>query len=133
MASSSKKNYQKKIKKEFKDIFESITEAIESVNKNLDCEIKWGRLTYGLQGDYHHWICGISQTKKSINVTFHFGGILKDKEKYFIVGESLFLRKLEYSAINSVDTKVIKDFVKQAINKLDYFKANWKTLNSKKK
>ncbi|MDD2483032.1 MAG: DUF1801 domain-containing protein [Candidatus Shapirobacteria bacterium] len=122
-----------KIDPNFLDIFERITKAIESVDEKLDCEIKWGKLTYGLSGDYHHWICGIAQTKKSLNLIFHFGGLLEDKNKKFIVGESFFLRKLEYSSIDNVDIAVIKDFVKQAINKVDYFKENWKILSKESK
>ena len=121
-----KKIYISKINPDFRAIVESITKTIESTDKNLVCAVKWGRLTYGLSGDFHHWICGIAQTKKGINLIFHFGGILDDKEKKFISGDSFFLRKLEYSAISDVEEKVIKDFVKQAICKLEYFKANWK-------
>jgi len=124
-----KKTYISKINPEFKEIVEAITKTIESVDKKLDCKIKWNRLTYGLSGDYHHWICGIAQTKKSINLIFHFGGILEDKNKNFIAGDSFFLRKLEYQKIGDFDEKVIKYFVKQAIGRLDYFKNNWKKLN----
>jgi hypothetical protein len=128
-----KKTYLSRINPDFKGIIESLTKAIESADKKLDCDIKWGRLTYGLSGDYHHWICGIAQTKKAISLIFHFGGILDDKNKKFIAGDSFFLKKLEYSTINDVDQEVIKDFIKQAINKLDYFKNNWRELNKKSK
>jgi len=133
MSLDTKKVYINKIDLNFKEIVEVITKTIESVDKNLECEIKWGRLTYGLSGDYHHWICGIAQTKKTINLIFHFGGILDDKNNHFIAGDSFFLRKLEYSTANDIDEKVIKDFVKQAIKKLDYFKLNWKELNKQSK
>jgi hypothetical protein len=126
---TAKQDFQNKISKDFQDIFQTVTKAIESVDSNLACEIKWGRLTYGLSGDYHHWICGIAQTKKSLNLIFHFGGLLEDKNQKFIAGESFFLRKIEYKSVDDVDVKLINDFIKQAINKLDYFKENWKTLN----
>lgn len=128
---NAKKDFLNKVNNDFKDVFLKVTQAIESVDNQLACEIKWGRLTYGLSEDYHHWICGIAQTKKSINLIFHFGGLLEDKNKKFIVGESFFLRKLEYKSVDEVDEKLIHNFVKQAINKLDYFKENWKTLNRK--
>lgn len=133
MSLDTKNTYIDKIDSSFKEIVEVITKTIESVDKKLECEIKWGRLTYGLSGDYHHWICGIAQTKKTINLIFHFGGILDDKNNHFISGDSFFLRKLEYSTTNDIDEKVIKDFVKQAIHKLDYFKLNWKELNKQSK
>ena len=128
-----KKTYISHIDLNFQKIVEVLAKTIESIDKKLDCEVKWGRLTYGLSGDYHHWICGIAQTKKTVNLIFHFGGILDDKSKHFIVGDSFFLRKLEYSTVGDIDEKVIKNFVKQAINKLDYFKNNWKELNKNSK
>jgi len=133
MSSDIKELYISKIDPNFKEIVEKLTKVIESTNKEINCEIKWGRLTYGLLGDYHHWICGIDQTKKSINLIFHFGGILDDKNKKFIAGNSFFLRKLEYSTVDDINDKVIKDFIVQAISKLDYFKNNWQELNKNSK
>jgi hypothetical protein len=92
-----------------------------------------GQINICYSKDYHHWICGIAQTKKSVNLIFHFGGILDDKNKNFITGDSFFFRKLEYSKLTDINEKIIKDFIKQAISKLDYFKKNWKELNKKSK
>jgi hypothetical protein len=128
-----KRAYISNINPSFQRIVETLIKTIESVDKKLECEVKWGRLTYGLLGDYHHWICGIGQTKKTTNLIFHFGGILDDRNEHFIVGDSFFLRKLEYSTINDINEGVIKDFIKQAIDKLDYFKNNWKELNKNSK
>lgn len=133
MSKEVKEIYISKINPDFKEVVEVITKTIESVDKKLDCEVKWGRLTYALSEDYHHWICGIAQTKKSVNLIFHFGGILEDKNKNFIAGDSFFLRKLEFSKSTDINEKIVKDFVKQAINKLDYFKNNWKELSEKSK
>ncbi len=133
MSINVKKMHISKINPNFKKMVEVLAEVIESVDKKLTCEIKWGRLTYGFSGDYHHWICGIAQTKKAISLIFHFGGILDDKNKKFIAGDSFFFRKLEYPEIGDIDKKVIKDFVKQAILKLEYFKNNWRELNKKSK
>jgi len=133
MSKEIKKVYISKINPDFKEIVETITKTIESVDKKLDCEVKWGRLTYAISKDYHHWICGIAQTKKSVNLIFHFGCILDDKNKNFITGYSFFFRKLEYSKLTDINEKIIKDFIKQAISKLDYFKKNWKELNKKSK
>ncbi|MFZ5377015.1 MAG: DUF1801 domain-containing protein [Patescibacteria group bacterium] len=127
-----KENFSSNIRSEFQEIFDRITQIIHEANDQLTCEVKWNRLTYGLSQDYHHWICSIDQTKKSLNLIFHFGGLLNDPNNHFIVGTSLFLRKLEYKSIDEVDEKIITNFVKQAINKLGYFKENWKRLSQKK-
>ena len=124
--------FSNKIHPGFQSIFSKVTKAIESVDKNLESDIRWGRLTYGLCGDFHHWICAVAQTKKSLNLIFHFGGLLEDKEKQLISSNSFFFRKLEYMSVDDVDEETIKGFVKQAVSKLDYFKNNWRVLNKTK-
>jgi hypothetical protein len=53
---------------------------------------------------------------------------LEDKYKVFITGQSKFLRKIEFQSTDDIDIKIIKDYISQAILKLDYFKNNWKKL-----
>jgi len=117
---------------EFQNIYDQVLKTIGSSDKNLKSAIKWGKLTFAFKGDFHHWICAVAITKQSVNLTFHFGGILEDKNKKFVTGESFFLRKLAYKDLDEVDPDVIKDFINQAIDKLDYFKDNWKELNKEK-
>lgn len=118
---------------ESKKIFDAVISAVRASDKNLEASTKWGKLTFSFKGDFHHWICAISPTKKSVNLIFHFGGLLTDKKKAFKSGESFFLRKLEYKSLNEVNPAIINDFVNQAINKLDYFRLNWKELNKQSK
>jgi len=120
-----KQKFTDKITPEFKELIEELINCIESANKNLQHDIKWGRLTFAVNGDYHYWICGIAITKRSVNLIFHFGGLLDDKNNLFISGSSQYLRKLEFKNRKDIDEKVVVDFIKQAVNKLDYFKTSW--------
>lgn len=63
-------------------------------------------------------------------MVFHFEGILNDKCNHFIVGDSFFLRKPEYSSVDDLDAKVIKNMVNKQLINLN-FRANWKTLDNK--
>ncbi|MGE5392713.1 MAG: DUF1801 domain-containing protein [Candidatus Saccharibacteria bacterium] len=116
-----------------KPIFNSVVKAVEGTDKKLTSAMKWGRLTFGLGGDYHHWICAVYETKKSTTLIFHFGGLLEDKRKVLIAGDSVFFRKLEFTKKEDVDEKLIRGFVSQAIKKLDYFKKNWREINRQAK
>lgn len=97
---------------------------------SLDSAIKWRQLTYGMDGDFHHWICAIAVTKKQVTLTFHFGALLADPEGAFRQGTSKFMRMLDYTAPAAVDADLIARRVTEAIARLDYFKANWQRIQA---
>lgn len=112
-----------------KPIANTLIDSLIHNNPNFDFAIKWKRLTFALNHDFHHWLCAVQSMKKSIGLVFHFGGLLDDPNKFFIKGESRFLRKIEYKSIEEIDTSSIQFFIDQAIGRLEYFKANWRELN----
>jgi len=121
----------KTIRSPYLEVAEKIIDMIIVRYKDLDYAIKWKRLTFAINRDFHYWLFAIQPTKNSVGIVFHFGGILEDKNRIFIKGESIFLRKLEYKSLESIDWNTIEYFIEQALSKLDYFKANWKELNKK--
>ncbi|MEZ5124645.1 MAG: hypothetical protein R2826_00150 [Thermoleophilia bacterium] len=64
----------------------------------------------------HHWVCGIAVTKRSVDLIFHFGG--------------KFLRKLQFADAEDVQQELVLGFVEQAIDRLPYFRENWKTIQA---
>lgn len=96
----------------------------------LQSAIKWGKLTYAADDDFHHWICAVSVGKKQVTLTFHFGGLLPDPDGTFREGASKFLRMLDFDSPESVDPTAIARTVGDALGKLDYFKANWKAISA---
>lgn len=112
------------------EIVNAIVAAISSAEQNLDMAIKWRRLTFALEHDFHHWICGIEITKSYVGIIFHFGGLLDDPRGKFKIGASNFLRKIEIRSLREIENDVIQDFIDQAVNKLPYFKENWKKLKN---
>lgn len=111
-------------------IVERIDAAIRSPGLELDRAVKWGQLTYAQDGDFHHWICAVRITRHFVGLSFHFGGLLNDPAGILIAGGSKFLRKIEYRRAEEVDPNVIRDFVAQAIAKLDDFRAHWKEIQT---
>ena len=113
-----------------KQIAERLMEIILHSNSGMSGEIRWGKPTFGLNNDFHHWICAIQIMKNKVSLIFHFGGLLHDKNNRFIAGTSRFLRKLEYDSLSSINEAEVLAFIKQATEKLPYFRDNWKTLNA---
>jgi hypothetical protein len=116
----------------YKEIVNELSASILNVNNQITQDIKWKKLTFGLNDDFHHWLCQINFTKKGVVLYFHFGGLLDDKYNVFITGESKFLRKIEFKSINDINKKIINDYISQAISKISYFKNNWKELAKQK-
>lgn len=111
-----------------KEIINKLSTVILKVDNHITQDIKWKKLTFGLNDDFHHWLCQINFTKRAVVLYFHFGGLLEDKYGVLITGQSKFLRKMEFQSLDDVDQKIIKEYISQAIAKLDYFKNNWKKL-----
>lgn len=113
---------------EFREIGGRLAEIIACSGVPLDPAIKWGQLTYARDGDFHHWVCAIGLTKRTVGLSFHFGGLLDDPAGVFKTGSSAFLRKIEYRTIADVNETVILGFLEQALARLDYFKENWQEI-----
>lgn len=109
---------------------ERLADAITGADTRLGTAIKWGRLTFALGGDFHHWICGISAARQGATVQFHFGGLLPDPDGRLIAGSSRFLRRLDFASADSVDTELVAGFVRSAVDRLPFFKAHWKEIQS---
>ena len=107
-----------------------LAEIILRSHGGMETAIKWGKLTFGINSDFHHWICAIQVTKNKVALIFHFGGLLCDENNRLIAGTSRFLRKLEYDSLSSIDEAEVLAFVEQAVEKLPYFRDNWKELNA---
>ena len=53
---------------------------ILGVDSRLNQAIKWGRLTFAIEGNWHHWLCSIAASHKSSSLVFHKGVLLDDSE-----------------------------------------------------
>ena len=76
-----------------------VTEAailILGVDSRLKQAIKWGRLTFAFEGNWHHWLCSFAVTKQTRNLVFHKGVFLEDPEG-MLTGGGRYIRQLPLS------------------------------------
>lgn len=116
------------VRPEFREIAQRLHSIVQSVSNRLQYSIKWKKLTYAIDGDFHHWVCAISITKSNVGLVYHFGGLLNDERHLLIKGDSKFFRKIEIKNSHNIDEDVIREFLLQAIDKLPYFIENWKEI-----
>jgi hypothetical protein len=111
-------------------IVERLVAVVDGSGHELDAAVKWRQLTFAHRGDFHHWICAVAVTKRAVGLNFHFGGLLDDPDGLFKSGSSRFLRKLEYLTLEDIDEPVLLGLLSQAIDRLDYFRDNWKAIQA---
>jgi hypothetical protein len=81
---------------------EGITEAI-----------RWRRLTFTIDGNWHHWLCAIAVTKPAVALVFHKGSLLEDQAGV-LRGEGSYLRRVAYHQA-AADPSAVTALVRQAI------------------
>jgi hypothetical protein len=77
---------------------EEVAALISAVDPRLNQAIKWGRLTFAVEGNWHHWLCGIAVTKKTSNLVFHKGALLEDPEG-LLRGTGQYVRQLPLATV----------------------------------
>lgn len=115
---------------ERRQVVYQIVKAVQKAEPDLSMSIKWNQLTFAKDDDFHHWICGIRLLKSSVNLYYHFGGLLDDPHHNLSSGSSKFGRWLVFSNVKEIEGKVIENFTKKAIEKLPFFKAHWRDIQA---
>jgi hypothetical protein len=59
----------------------------------LDEAVKWGRLTFTADQDWHHWVCAVAASKSGVNLVFHKGSLLPDP-KELLTGDGKYIRQV---------------------------------------
>lgn len=79
----------------------------------LDEAIKWNRLTFTAGGDWHHWICAVSVTKRAASLMYH-KGVLLDDPKGLLEGDGQYLRGISYAQAHD-EPDAVAALVRQAV------------------
>jgi hypothetical protein len=62
----------------------------------VDEAVKWRRLTFTVDGDWHHWLCAVAASTKGVALMFHKGALLDDPAN-LLRGEGRYLRQVPYA------------------------------------
>jgi hypothetical protein len=78
----------------------------------IDEAIKWGRLTFTVDGNWHHWLCAVAVTARGVSLVFHKGALLDDPAG-MLEGEGRYLRQSAYDRV-AADPEAAAALVRQA-------------------
>jgi hypothetical protein len=75
--------------------------------------LKWGRLTFTRAEDWHHWICGVSPSRKAVKLVIHKGAMLRDPHRV-LQGSGRYTRFIQFRAPDEIDADILVPILRQA-------------------
>ncbi len=69
--------------------------AVEEAVPGVESAVKWKRLTFTLDGDFHHWLCAIAASGAGVRLVFHKGALLGDPDG-LLTGDGKYAREVSY-------------------------------------
>jgi len=96
---------------------------IRATRPDLEAAIKYKILMYGLNGDFHTWVCAINAGRRRVSVNFLYGVMLEDTRHVLRAGSSV-LMSWDFDFDEEVDPAAVAAYVAEAAAKNEDYKAN---------
>lgn len=92
---------------------ERLAALIRSAASDVSEDVKWGRLTFTADDDWHHWLCSVAVAKQDVTVTFH-KGVLLDDPHGVLTGDAAYVRHMSFDAAIA-DPDAVTALVREAV------------------
>ena len=96
---------------------------IRATRPDLAAAIKYKILMYGLNNDFHTWVCAINAGRRRVSVNFLYGVMLEDTRHVLRAGSSV-LMSWDFDFDEEVDPAAVAAYVAEAAAKNEDYKAN---------
>jgi hypothetical protein len=93
---------------------EYLAEVVMNSDARLERAVKWGRLVFTVDGNWHHWVCGIAATRKGAKLVLHKGALLDDP-RGLLEGTGRYVREVALERARE-DPPAVRDIVRGAID-----------------
>lgn len=93
-----------------------VIEVVVDALPDAEHERKWGRLTFTRAGDWHHWICAVSATKKEVKLHLHKGSLLADPSG-LMRGDGQYIRTTSVQTRDEIDAEVVGGILREAASR----------------
>jgi hypothetical protein len=90
-----------------------LVEVVLSAIPDAEQEWKWGRLTFTREGDWHHWICAVSATKKEAKLNIHKGALLANPGGA-MKGDGRYIRAMSFRTPDHIEAEVVTAILREA-------------------
>ncbi|MFN2504517.1 MAG: DUF1801 domain-containing protein [Acidimicrobiales bacterium] len=68
---------------------------VRAADTRIEEAVKWKRLTFTVDGDWHHWLCGVDVTRRGVRLVLHKGSLLNDPAN-LLRGSGRYVRDVLY-------------------------------------
>ena len=94
-------------------IVRCLIDLVLDVLPDAQHERKWGQLSFTRGGDWHHWICAISSTRRAVRLVIHKGALLADP-RGVMQGDGRYLRAIRFRSVEEVDASIVAPILREA-------------------
>lgn len=113
-------------------LVEALDRVVTDTMPDLDVRIYYRMLAYAVAGDFHRWICCIDASGRVVRLRFLFGTRLHDPRGVLRSAGS-HLATIDLASVDAVDAPYIADLVREAVARLDEFRAEYGATRGAKK
>jgi hypothetical protein len=92
---------------------QDLAAVVHAADEAVAEAIKWRRLTFTVDDNWHHWLCAVAVTKGGVSLVFHKGSLLEDPAG-LLQGEGRYLRQIPYDQA-AAHPEAVTALVRQAI------------------
>ena len=100
-----------------------IDRIIRATRPDLAVAIKYKILMYGLNGDFHTWVCAINSGRRRVSLNFLYGVMLEDVRRVLRPGSSV-LMSWDFGFEEEIDPAAVAGYVAEAAARNEDYKAN---------
>lgn len=92
---------------------ERVAGMVRAADGRIGEAVKWRRLTFTVDDDWHHWLCAIAVAKRGVALVFH-KGVLLDDPAGLLEGEGRYVREISYERA-AADPDAVTALVREAV------------------
>jgi hypothetical protein len=104
-------------------VVRELDRIIRGSQPELDTAIKYKILMYGLEGDFHTFVCAINSGRRRVSLNFLYGVMLEDARDVLRPGSSV-LMSWDFEFDEEIDPAAVAAYVAEAVAKKGDYMAN---------
>jgi hypothetical protein len=104
-------------------VVRQLDRIIRATEPDLDVAIKYKILMYGLNGDFHTWVCAINSGRRRVSLNFLYGVMLEDRRQVLRAGSSV-LMSWDFDFDQEIEPAAVGAYVAEAVRRNPEYKAN---------
>ena len=104
-------------------VVRELDRIIRGTQPDLNTAIKYKILMYGLNGDFHTWVCAINSGGRRVSLNFLYGVMLEDARHVLRSGSSV-LMSWDFPFDEEIEQAAVAAYVADAAAKNEDYKEN---------